>query len=250
MKSFELKPFFDVKPWAGDLLSKIFNCLPKTGEAWIVSAIPNKESKINGKNFSEFINQHYVEMGLKKDEQFPVLIKVLDANENLSVQVHPDDEYAIKKGFHNGKYEIWYILDENRSNKVIFGVKKVDRNTLKKAIDDGKLEDYLEYKSIKKHDLLKCTPGTVHAVMAGSFFLEVQDPCDITYRLYDYNRLPRRELHIEDGLNSIYKDHKQVDLNKYQIEDNKYYFNIHVKGYDKFYFKVEKITYKTFLIIK
>lgn len=250
MKKYELKPYFDVKPWGGKLLAKIFGCKDKTGEAWIVSAINGKESTIEGEALSSFVSKHFNEMGLSKDEQFPVLIKILDADENLSIQVHPDDEYAIKKGFNNGKYEIWYVLDENRSDKVIFGTKNLSREDFEKALRNGDIDKILIYQPIKKHSLLKCVPGTVHAVLAGSFFLEVQDPCDITYRLYDYNRLPRRELHIEDGLNSIFKTHKPVDLDKYQIKDLGKSIDILIKNYDKFYFELEKKTYKIYLIIK
>lgn len=254
MEKILLRPYFDVKPWGGDLLANIFGCKPHTGEAWIVSTIPSKESYIVGGDFdnkplSEYIKTHHLALGLDKNEDFPVLIKLLDAKESLSIQVHPDDEYAISKGFHNGKYECWYVLDETTTNKVIFGIKKVDRSVLEKSIIDGKLEQYLNYKEIKKHDLLKVVPGTVHAIVGGSFFLEVQDPCDITYRLYDYNRLPKRELHIEDSLNVIYKKHKPVDLEKYSILDRENDFIIRIKNYNKFYFLVEKKTYKTYLII-
>ena len=250
MMKYEIKPYFDVKPWGGSLLKKIYGCEDKTGEAWIVSAVKNKESIVAGEFLSSFVSKHYEELGLLKNEDFPVLIKLLDANENLSIQVHPDDEYAIKKGYKNGKYEIWYVLEENRSDKVVFGIKDVKRDDFEKALNKGEIDKILLYQSIKKHSLLKCLPGTVHAVLAGSFFLEVQDPCDITYRLYDYNRLPRRELHIKDGLNSIYKEHKPVDMDKYQIKDIGNSINIIIKNYDKFYFELEKKTYKTYLIIK
>jgi Phosphomannose isomerase len=250
MEKILLNPYFDVKPWGGNLLKEIFNTKPNTGEAWLVSAIKNKESTlIDGTPLSSFIKVNYSRLGLKINEEFPVLIKLLDAKENLSIQVHPDNEYAQKKGYTVGKYEIWYVLDENHSKKVIFGLQNVSRNELEKALKNDDILNYLIYKDIHEHDLLKCTPGTVHAVLGSSFFLEVQEPCDITYRLYDYNRLPKRELHIEDGLNSIYKNHSKVDLEKYKILDNGKVIKVFIKNYDKFYFEIQKETYLTYLII-
>lgn len=251
MERIELKPYFEVKPWAGEKLEKIFNAPKKTGEAWLVSCIKNKNCILaNGECLSDVVSKNHVKLGLKENDEFPVLIKIIDAAENLSIQVHPDDEYAISKGFKNGKYECWYILNETTTNKIIFGIDNVKEDVLKSAINAGNLEKYLEYQNIKPYDLLKVTPGTVHAIMGGTFLLEVQDPCDITYRLYDYNRLPRRELHIEDSLNVIYKKHKPVDLDKYMIIEKADYYEITIKNFDRFYFEVFKGTYKTFLVIK
>jgi len=250
MEKIELKPYFESKPWAGEIISKIFNAPKNSGEAWLVSAIKNKESRlINNLTLSEFVDKNNDLLGLKKDEQFPVLIKIIDAKENLSIQVHPDNEYALFKGYKNGKYECWYILDETRQKKIIFGLKSVDKNELEKAILDGNLEKYLNYKEIKPHDYLKVTPGTVHAILGGTFLLEVQDPCDITYRLYDYNRLPKRELRIEDSLNVIYKNHSFVDLEKYKILEKNDAFEIYIKGYNKFFVEIKKDDYKVFLVL-
>ncbi len=252
MKKIELKPYFEVKPWAGEKLTNIFSAPKSSGEAWLVSCIKNKESKLeNGELLSSFVKDHYEELGLNKDEEFPVLIKIIDAKEDLSIQVHPDDEYAISKGYKNGKYECWYILPETINNKIIFGVKEnTSKDELKEAIKKGMLEDYLIYKDIKAKDYLKVVPGTVHAILSNTFILEVQDPCDITYRLYDYNRLPKRELHVEDSLNVIYKNKGHVDLAKYAVIDNVDSFIINIKGYDKFYVEIEKGNYKTYLVIK
>ena len=198
-----------------------------------------------------FIKENFNELGLKENEEFPVLIKIIDAKEDLSIQVHPDDEYAKLKGFYNGKYECWYILPETTNNKIIFGIKdNTSKDNFKKAIEEGNLEQYLVYKDIKAKDYLKVIPGTVHAILGNTFILEVQDPCDITYRLYDYNRFPKRELHIEDSLNVIYKKKYPVDLEKYTVKDNEKSFIINIKSYNKFYIEVEKGSYKTYLVIK
>ena len=252
MKKIELKPYFEIKPWAGEKLTEIYNAPKMAGEAWIVSAIKNKESKLeNGEELSSFLKNHYEELGLKENEEFPILIKIIDAKEDLSIQVHPDDEYAIKKGFHNGKYECWYILPETTNDKIIFGIKEnTSKEELEKAIKEGTLENYLIYRDIKAKDYLKVIPGTVHAILSNTFILEVQDPCDITYRIYDYNRIPKRELHIEDSLNVIYKNKYPVDLEKYTVIDKEKEFVINIKGYDKFYFEIEKGTYKAYLVIK
>ena len=252
MKKIELKPYFEVKPWGGNKLTEIFNAPSSSGEAWLVSAIKNKESKLeNGEDLSLYTKENFKELGLKENEEFPVLIKIIDAKEDLSIQVHPDDEYAKSKGFNNGKYECWYILPETTNNKIIFGIKEnTSKEILKKAIEGGTLENYLIYKDITAKDYLKVIPGTVHAILRNTFILEVQDPCDITYRLYDYNRIPKRELHIDDSLNVIYKNKYPVDLKKYTVQDNEKTFVINIKGYERFYIEIEKETYKTYLVIK
>lgn len=251
MKSFELIPYFEEKPWAGQNLKRIFDLKNNPGEAWIVSSIKNKESiLLDGTKLSDFVNENYESLGLKRGEQFPVLIKLIDSSSDLSIQLHPNNTYALKKGYPNGKYECWYVLDETKNDKVIAGLKEVDRDKLLASIKNGTIEKYLIYRDIKPHDLIKIVPGTVHAILKNSFFLEVQDPLDVTYRLYDYNRVPKRELHIEDSMNMIYGSFDdKYDLDKYQVKEEINKYVVKIKEYDKFYFEIYKKTYRTFLII-
>ena len=247
----KLIPYLEKKPWGGHLLSSFFNCENNTGEAWIVSCINNKQSKLeNGMSLDEFINKHKDDLGLKCNETFPILIKIIDACDDLSIQVHPDDEFAKKLGYENGKFECWKVLNKTKANKIIFGLKPIDKKTLKEKVLSGDLSDLLIYKDIQPGDFLKVLPGTVHAILKNTLILEVQDPSDITFRLFDYNRLPKRELHIDNALESIYKDHPLIDDEKFIIDEDDDKFYISIKGYDKFYFEVDKSNYETYLCIK
>ena len=122
-----LKPYFEIRPWAGDELNKIFDCPEKTGEAWIVSGYKNKSSIVlNGKYKNETLRhlwrKHPELFGDYPDKEFPLLLKLISAKDNLSVQVHPNDDYAIKTANSLGKFECWYILPETKATSVTLGV--------------------------------------------------------------------------------------------------------------------------------
>lgn len=253
MQKIHLNPYFETKPWGGDYLKNIFkiDTKDKIGEAWLVSAIKNKESYLDDKTpLSTFIKNNLKILGLNSLDEFPVLIKLIDAKDDLSIQVHPDDEYAKFKGFKNGKYECWYILDKTKNNTLIKGFKNISKEEFKNAILTNTLENYLNYVNIKPQDLIEIFPGTVHAILKDTFLLEVQDPCDITYRLYDYNRLPKRELHIDDALNVIYKDKKEPLKKKFKILDKNISYFIKIVGFERFFFVINKFSYDTYLIIE
>lgn len=138
---------------------------------------------------------------------YPLLVKVIQANDTLSIQVHPDDDWAVKlEGEGNrGKTECWYVLDAAPDAKLVYGIKEGYSNeVLAKAITENKLEDYLEFVNVKKGDFVFIPAGTVHAIGAGLRLMEVQQSCDLTYRLYDWGR--GREVHIEKGLAVIKRE--------------------------------------------
>lgn len=225
-----LKPYFEKKPWAGEELNKLFDCPNNTGEAWITSGYNKKSSVISngiyaGKTLTSLWNEHRELFGdFKYDKEFPVLVKLISAKENLSVQVHPNDDYAIKRHNQLGKFECWYILQETKSDTITLGINVKNALELRDVINRDVVEDYLIEKKINKNDLIVVEPGTVHAINGGTFLLEIQESSDLTYRLYDYNRIPKRELHIEDSLNVIqYNDNKKI----YQFSDNDFYENDH-----------------------
>lgn len=137
---------------------------------------------------------------------YPLLIKIIQANDKLSVQVHPNDELALKlEGPGNvGKTECWYVLDAEPDSKLVYGIKKdASREELEKAINENRLESYLEYANVKKGDFIFIPAGTVHAIGGGLRLLEVQQSCDLTYRLYDWGR--GREVHVQKSLDVISK---------------------------------------------
>ena len=161
-------------------------------ELWIASTHPNGCQD----NFKDFCGGDY-----------PLLIKVIQANDTLSIQVHPDDDWAVKlEGPGNrGKTECWYVLDAEPDAKVVYGIKEGYSNeVLAKAITENKLEDYLEMYPVKKGDFIFIPAGTVHAIGGGLRLMETQQSCDLTYRLYDWGR--GREVHIEKGLAVIKRE--------------------------------------------
>lgn len=203
-----LKPYFEKKPWAGKKLGKLFDCSCDTGEAWIVSGYSGKSSVVkNGiyknKTLRNLWTLHPELFGYIEEKEFPILVKLIDASDDLSVQVHPNDIYALKKHNSLGKYECWYIMNENCSNEIITGISAKTNIEAREYIENGILEEKLIKSEVKCGDLVEINPGCIHALTKGSFVLEVQESSDITYRIYDYNRFPKRELHIEDSLNVV-----------------------------------------------
>jgi len=166
-------------------------------ELWIASTHPNGCQE---------------ELSNAVEGDFPLLVKVIQADDTLSIQVHPDDEWAVKlEGEGNrGKTECWYVLDAAPDAKLVYGIKEGFSNeVLAKAITENTLEDYLEFVSVKKGDFIFIPAGTVHAIGAGLRLMEVQQSCDLTYRLYDWGR--GREVHIEKGL-AVIKREKMIPV--------------------------------------
>ncbi len=248
-----LKPYFEIKPWAGNELNKIYDCPDGTGEAWIVSGYKNKSSIIsNGKYKGETLrhlwNKHPELFGDYPDKEFPLLLKLISAKENLSIQVHPNDNYALKKHNSLGKFECWYILPETKAKSVTLGVNVKNSVELQNVINKGLIENFLINKEIEPDDLVVVEPGRVHAIHGDSFILETQESSDITYRLYDFNRLPKRQLHIEDSLNVIDYNNDKNLIHRFKEDDafknshfNLYKLNINGstkyenKGFEIFY---------------
>ncbi len=165
--------------------------------------------------------------------EYPLLVKIIQANDTLSIQVHPDDDWAVKlEGSGNrGKTECWYVLDAADDAKLVYGIKKGYTNeVLAKAIQSNDLEKYLEFVNVKKGDFIYIPAGTVHAIGSGLRLLEVQQSCDLTYRLYDWGR--GREVHIEKGL-SVIKYEDMMPVAPFAGEFDCKYFSletVNVKG--------------------
>lgn len=135
-------------------------------------------------------------------KELPILIKVIQANDTLSVQVHPDDEYSRKYENDNGKTECWYILEAKEDASLICGIKpNMTKESFAKVIENGEIENYLEKVSVKPGDMIYIPHGTVHAIEGGLKLIEVQQSSDVTYRMYDWGR--DREMHIEKSLDVI-----------------------------------------------
>lgn len=250
-----LKPHFEVKPWAGYELNKIYDCPDNTGEAWIVSGYKNKSSIItNGKYKGETLRhlwqKHPELFGNYPDKEFPLLLKLISSKDNLSVQVHPNDDYALKKHNSLGKFECWYVLPETKAKSVTLGVNVNNSVELQNVIKEGLIEKFLINKEIKSDDLVIVEPGRIHAIHGDTFVLETQESSDITYRLYDYNRLPKRKLHIEDCLNVIDYNNDKNLIHNFKDEDTfkNSHFNLY-KLYVKETTKYENKGFEIFYVV-
>ncbi len=212
-----LKPIFKEKPWGGRRLETLLgkNLPPDVpiGESWELTIRPGEKSIIaNGPLAGKTVFEACALYGISpfEDGRFPLLVKFIDAQDTLSVQVHPDDRYV---SLHedtpdSGKNEMWHILHADSGSSIILGLKEgVTREAIRKALDDKSLEDCLNKVQVTEGDTFFIPAGTVHAIGRGIVLAEIQQNSDITYRLYDWDRVDGkgnpRELHIEKALDVI-----------------------------------------------
>lgn len=250
LKPLKLQPEFKEIIWGGNRLKAEYNKqsdLSNIAESWELTVRPDGMNRIiggeyDGLTLEEFIIQNGFGVVTDKElDRFPLLIKFIDAQDNLSVQVHPDDEYGLKHANSLGKTEMWYIIDAKPGARLVYGLKEGCTNEMfAQAIKDGKVEEMLNYVNVKKGDVFFIPSGLVHAIGAGILLAEIQQNSNITYRVYDYNRIGKdgkpRELHINDALNVI--------VNRSQSEIEKIQFSTNVKNVNCLanckYFKVDK----------
>ena len=201
------------KVWGGTRIAARFDRgIPAgrlIGEVWLVwDQLLVSNGAFQGQTLAELVRSYPVSLlgsqaVLDQDPAFPLLIKILDANDTLSVQVHPDDRYAREhEGEPFGKAEVWVILDADPEARLIHGVKRpLTRAAARRAIEAGSLEDELDYVDVSPGDVIMVAPGTIHALGGGILLYELQQSSDLTYRLYDWDRRdPGRPLHIDKSL--------------------------------------------------
>ena len=210
-----LNPVFKEMIWGGNQLAEKFGYeIPsdKTGECWAVSAHPNgdctvREGEYAGRKLSELFKDEPELFGNLPLDRFPLLIKIIDAKADLSIQVHPDDAYAkVHENGSLGKTECWYILDCPEDATLVVGHNAGSREELKEMIDQKRWSELIREVPVKKGDFIQINPGTVHAIKGGLMILETQQNSDITYRVYDYDRLSNgkpRELHVQQSIDVI-----------------------------------------------
>ncbi len=208
----KIEPTFSQKIWGGEKIKELFPkaniaSINNIGEAWIVSGYPENESRVE--NFDQNLGVFYkTNKHLFNDYpsiEFPLLIKLLDAAQDLSVQVHPDNEQAkALENYSFGKQECWYILDNYGTDRIIIGTKTNDLKKIRELINQNKWSDIFEYQKIKPGAIFDITPGTLHAILGGTFLYELQQSSNITYRFFDYDRKDaqgnKRDLHVEKAL--------------------------------------------------
>ncbi|MEA3504234.1 MAG: type I phosphomannose isomerase catalytic subunit [Bacteroidota bacterium] len=228
------------KIWGGKkiqtVLGKDFSPLPNAGEAWVLSGVKNSETVVEngylaGNNLSELVEIFMDDLvgGAVFDKfqnEFPILVKFIDANKDLSIQVHPNDELAKKRYNSLGKTEMWYVIDADDDAKLISGLKETtDKKTYVDSVENNSLQKLLNYESVSKGDVFYIPSGRIHAINKGIFLAEIQQSSDVTYRIYDYNRKDdkgnARELHTDQAVDAIdYEKHSNYRT-EYEAKKNK-----------------------------
>ncbi len=236
----KFNPVFKDKIWGGRKIKEVLHMdygnLPNCGEAWVVSGVEGNPTTIKngflaGNELNELVEIYMGDLVgddvyEKHGNEFPLLIKYIDAADWLSIQVHPDDELAAKRNLGNGKTEMWYIIDAEEGAELISGFsKKVTEPEYLKHLEEKKIKEILNFEKVKKGDVFFIPAGRVHALGPGILLAEIQQTSDTTYRIYDWDRIDasgmKRELHTKEALEAIdfsvypdYKTHYKEKLNQ------------------------------------
>jgi mannose-6-phosphate isomerase len=226
-----LEPIFQERIWGGTTLRDQFGYeIPSdhTGECWAISAHPNgpsivKSGEYKGYTLIELWNQHPELFGNPSSKVFPLLTKILDANDDLSVQVHPNDEYAhVHENGELGKTECWYIIDCKEDAELIFGHNAQTKEEFISKIEKGEWDELLRRIPVKPGDFFYVPSGTIHALCEGTLVLETQQSSDTTYRVYDYDRTDqsgeKRELHLEKAIEVTTVPNQNAELHVEKTE--------------------------------
>lgn len=207
--------------WGGNRIAAykgIETDMENIGESWEISGVKGSESVVaegpdKGMTLTELVDKYGASLLGKKNfnkfsDTFPLLIKFIDAAQDLSVQVHPTDELAQERGAQFGKTEMWFVVNADKGARLANGFNRtVDPSDYRGLVESGEIMDVLKFQPISSGDTFFIPAGRVHAIGAGAFILEIQETSDITYRLYDYKRRDKngneRELHTEEAFDAI-----------------------------------------------
>lgn len=251
----KFKPIYKDYIWGGRNLEKLNKNLPdgNTAESWEVSCHKDgmsivENGELAGKTIQEVIKYYGEEiLGTsvkeKFGDKFPLLIKLIDANKDLSVQVHPNDEYAkVYENGENGKNEIWYIISCKPGAKIVYGLKEnITKEGFLNSIKQNKIKDCLNYREVSPGDFIYIPAGTIHAIGEGIVIAEIQQTSNLTYRVYDYDRVDndgnKRELHIDKAMEVInfnsmkngQQEQSKISIGKSSTKQSKItseYFNV------------------------
>jgi len=236
----KFKPILHEKIWGGNRLKKLLNKdidnLPNCGESWEISSVEGKISEVNngylqGNNLQELIEVYMGDLVGEKiykkyGIEFPLLIKFIDAQADLSIQVHPNDELSKKRHNAYGKTEMWYVVNAEDGSLINSGFNQpVTREKYLDYLENGKLTDLLCYEKAAPGDVFFIPAGRVHAIGKGILLAEIQQTSDVTYRIYDYDRKDgngnKRELHTDLALDAIDFTYQDEYKTKYKAEKNR-----------------------------
>ena len=254
-----LKPVFKNMIWGGSKLKTDFGYDVEgdnIGECWAISAHPNgdctvESGKYAGMKLSELWASHRELFGDAEGDRFPLLIKIIDAKADLSIQVHPDNDYAaVHENGSLGKTECWYVLDCEENTSIVIGHNAKNKQELADMIHEKRWKELIREVPLKKGDFFQIEPGCLHAIKGGTVILETQQSSDITYRVYDYDRLQNgkpRELHIDKSIDVIKAPFTLPAYSQVTEQKNGY---ISKKLIECEYYTVEKIDVKEKALIK
>lgn len=221
MELFKFEPLLKQTIWGGDKIvtfKHLESDLDSVGESWEISGVPGDESVVaNGEYKGKTLNEVLAEMKDKLvgadnykrfGDRFPLLIKFIDARQDLSIQVHPDDETAHRQGKPMGKTEMWYVMDSDENASLKVGLKKkITPEEYAQMVEDDTICDALGNYKVKSGDCFFIPAGRIHAICSGSFIAEIQQTSDVTYRIYDYKRKDKngnyRQLHTREAAEAI-----------------------------------------------
>ncbi|NDV45161.1 type I phosphomannose isomerase catalytic subunit [Flagellimonas sediminis] len=223
----KFKPILKERLWGGTKLKEVLGKPIKsdiTGESWELSGVSGDISEVSngplaGTSLNNLIANHGRDLLGKSvtdrfGDEFPILIKFIDAKQDLSIQLHPNDELAKQRHNSFGKTEMWYIMDADPGAKLIVGFNKdVEKEEYVQSLEEGSLLDLMNYEEVEEGDTFFINTGKIHAIGAGVLLAEIQQTSDITYRVYDFDRRDKngnlRELHTSLAVDAI--DYKQKD---------------------------------------
>ena len=221
MELFKFEPLLKQTIWGGNKIvafKHIQSDMENVGESWEVSGVTGDESVVaNGECKGKTLNEVLADMKQKLvgeenykrfGDRFPLLIKFIDARQDLSIQVHPDDETAHRQGKAMGKTEMWYVMDSDEDASLKVGLKKkITPEEYARMVEDDTICDALGNYKVKSGDCFFIPAGRIHAICSGSFIAEIQQTSDVTYRIYDYKRKDKngnyRELHTKEAAEAI-----------------------------------------------
>ena len=220
MEILKLQPAGKDYLWGGTRLRDEYGKkidLTPLAETWECSVHPDGPSivangKFKGWTLADVLRQHPEYLGSKvTNGELPILVKFIDAKQNLSVQVHPDDEYARRYEHQNGKTEMWYVIDAEEGANLIYGFQhRVTEHILRDAIETGTLDKHLHKVEVHKGDVFYVPSGTVHGIGSVILIAEIQESSNVTYRVYDYDRIDKngkkRELHFDKAVQVMNMD--------------------------------------------
>ena len=270
------KPIFKEKIWGGsklhDILGKDCGHIPACGESWELSAVKGNVSVVengplSGKRLDQLIHEYRSALVGKRvyaefKEEFPLLIKFLDAQQDLSVQVHPDDELAMQRHEQQGKTEMWYIIQSDPGATLITGFnRELNKDEFARLIEQGRTSEVLNREEVAPGDVFFIPAGRIHTIGSGILLAEIQQTSDVTYRIYDFDRKDAsgkgRELHIDEALDALdytfheeYRSHYEVIPNQEnRIVQSPYFITSKINLDREYILEPDRMTFRILIIV-